>query len=270
MRFVRTHERGRIGRSLVLAAGLCLTVVAAGRAPADTLDGVLVQLPYERPPQPQPTPGNPTIPPSTDQLSSDELKRAEALLPMLEGKQEFWAIGEFVHLGPTVVPVLLKGLQMPGARARYNTVETLSLLKEPSAAPALFELAKQPEELAKIREHALRVAVRLDANQAVPTLVQLTKDPNATIRKVAAFEARYVRQKPLVPALIALLSDDERFVAITALQSLWILTRQESEMHDWEASSKEERQEWAQKWVEWWTAAQGNFELPEPKGKKRL
>ena len=255
-------------RAAACCAGILLLTASATGAQAPR--GSLVQLPYERPPQPQATPGNPTIPPSSDALSSDQLKRAEALLPMLEGKQEFWAMGEFVHLGPSVVPVLLKGLQMPGPRARYNTVETLSLMKDPRAVPALLDLAKQPNEMPKIREHALRVAVRLDPSQPAPTIEAMVKDPNATIRKAAAFEARYIRQKPLVRALISLLVDDERFVAITALQSLWILTRHESEMHDWEASSKEQRQEWAQEWVDWWSAAQGNFELPEPRARKRL
>src|SRR5689334_7539417 len=58
-----------------------------------------VQMPFEAPPKPQPAPDT-SVPPLTEPLGPEELKRAEALLPMLEGKQEFWAIGEFVHLGP--------------------------------------------------------------------------------------------------------------------------------------------------------------------------
>ena len=49
-------------------------------------------------------------------LTDEETKRAEALIPMLDGKQELWAIGEFVHLGPQAVPVLAKALQHPGRR----------------------------------------------------------------------------------------------------------------------------------------------------------
>src|SRR2546426_8724695 len=33
-------------------------------------------------------------------LTEEETKRAEALIPLLDGEQEFWAIGEFVHIGP--------------------------------------------------------------------------------------------------------------------------------------------------------------------------
>ena len=77
-------------------------------------------------------------------FTPEELQRAEALLPLLEGKQEFWAMGEFVHLGEPVVPVVTKALTMPGPRIRYNAIETLSMLKSPTAAPALIETANKP------------------------------------------------------------------------------------------------------------------------------
>ena len=230
-----------------------------------------VQMPYEPPPRPDSAVPDTSIPPSTKALSPEELKRAEALLPLLEGKQEFWAMGEFVHLGPTVIPVLVKGLTMPGARARYNTIETLQMLKEPGAVPALIEVAKQPSEMPRIREHALRVAVRLDSNLVPPAIESMAKDSNPSIRKTAAFEARYVRHNSVVPILISLLPDEERFVAVTAINSLWILTRHESEMHDWEASNRQERGEWAQEWVDWWGGTRDVFQLPEPrKSRKQL
>ena len=223
------------------------------------------QTPYDPPVQPQLPSEAIVIPPSNKPLSSEELQRAEALLPLLEGKQEFWAIGEFVHLGPPVVPVLVKALQMPGPRIRYNAIETLLIMKEPSAVPALVEVAKQPAEMPRIREHALRVSVRLDPALTPPAIDIMAKDPNPSIRKAAAFEARYVRQKAVVPVLISLLSDEERFVAVTAIHSLWTLTRHESEMHNWDDSTKPERVEWAQEWIEWWQAARDSFELPEPR-----
>jgi hypothetical protein len=37
--------------------------------------------------------------------------------------------------------------------------------------------------------------------------------------------------------------DEERFVGLSAEQSLWILTRHETDFHDWETSSLFERQE---------------------------
>ena len=71
--------------------------------------------------------------------------------------------------------------------------------------------------------------------------------------------------------LISLLPDEERFVSVTAVNSLWILTRHESEMHDWEASNRQERGEWAQEWVEWWSGTKDAFQLPEPrKPRKQL
>jgi hypothetical protein len=97
----------------------------------------------------------------------------------------------------------------------------------------------------------------------------MVKDPNPTIRKVAAFESRYVRHKQVIQPLIDLVGDEERFVAISAVQSLWMLTRHETEFHDWEASSKQDRQNWAQEWTEWWNASKDSFELPPPPQRRR-
>lgn len=216
---------------------------------------------FERPPETQKAPDT-SVPPNTQSLSEEELKRAEALLPLLEGKQEYWAIGEFVHLGLPVVPVLVKALTMPGPRIRYNAIETLSILNAASAVPALLDTAKQPNEMPRIREHALRVSVRLDPSQTVEAIAVMAKDMNSSIRKSAAFEARYVRERDVVDVLIGLLVDDERFVSISALHSLWILTRHETEMHDWESSTKSQREEWAQEWSDWWRHEKGTFEMP--------
>ncbi|MBI4402188.1 MAG: HEAT repeat domain-containing protein [Nitrospirae bacterium] len=229
---------------------------------------VPAQMPFDAPPKPEAAP-DVSVPPSSKPLDSDEVKRAEALLPLLEGKQEFWAMGEFVHLGAPAVPVLVKALKMPGARTRYNAIETLLMMKEPGAVPALIEVAKEPNEMPRIREHALRVAVRLDPAQVPPAIELMAKDSNPTIRKAAAFEARYVRHKAVIPSLIGLISDDERFVAITAVNSLWLLTRHESEMHDWDVSTKQDRVEWAQEWIDWWKANQETFELPGPRRPKK-
>lgn len=219
---------------------------------------------YDRPPQGQIAPDT-SVPQNTQELSDEEMKRAEALIPLLEGKQEFWAMGEFVHLGPPVVPVLVRALSMPGPRIRYNAIETMAMLKAPSAVPSLVETAQQTNELPRIREHALRVAVRLDPLRTVPAIQTMVKDPHDTIRKAAAFEARNVRHKDVVPALIGILADEERYVAISAIQSLWLLTRHESEMHDWENSTRAEREEWVQEWREWWETTKDTFELPEPR-----
>lgn len=251
-----------IGALILIAAvphGLRTARVFAEQPPA-----VLVQLPYEAPPKPEPVPDT-SIPPSSKPLGPEEIKRVEALLPLLEGKQEFWAMGEFVHLGPPVVPVLAKALALASPRIRYNAIETMMMIKDPAAAPALIDAARQSNEMPRIREHALRVAVRLDPSLAVPAIETMAKDPNASIRKSAAFEARYVRQKTVIPHLIDLLPDEERFVAITAINSLWLLTRHESEMHDWDSSTKQERVEWAQEWIDWWNANKDRLELPEPR-----
>ncbi|MGQ0811564.1 MAG: HEAT repeat domain-containing protein [Nitrospiraceae bacterium] len=229
---------------------------------------VPVQIPYEAPPQSESVPDI-SVPPNTKPLTPEELKRAEALLPLLEGKQEFWAMGEFVHLGESVTPVLTKALTMQSPRVRYNAIETLSMLKAASAVPALIQTAKESNEMPRIREHALRVSIRLDPSLTPTAIEVMAKDSNSSIRRIAAFESRYVRQKAVVPVLIDLIADEERFVAISAIQSLWMLTRHESDMHDWEASTKQERQEWSQEWIDWWAMSKDSFELPEPKPRQR-
>ena len=226
---------------------------------------VPVQIPYEMPPQFQNTEPAVTVPPNSKPLTPEELQRAEALLPMLEGKQEFWAMGEFVHLGEPSVPVLVKALTMPGPRTRYNAIETLSMLNAASAVPALITSAKDPNEIPRVREHALRVAIRLDPAKTPDAIATMAKDQNSSIRKAAAYGARYVRQKSVVPVLIGMIADDERFVSMSAVQSLWILTLHETEFHDWDASTKADRQEWMQEWTEWWSAQKDAFEIPEPR-----
>lgn len=228
----------------------------------------LIQMPYEAPPESQDVP-DVSVPPNTEPLDEEELQRAEALLPLLEGKQEFWAMGEFVHLGEPSVPVLVKALTMPSPRIRYNAIETLSMMKGVSGVPALVDTAKRAEEIPRVREHALRVAVRLDPLKVPDAIEAMAKDVNPSVRKSAAFEARYVRHKSVIPVLIAMIMDDERFVALSAVQSLWILTRHETEFHDWEASSKQDRADWANEWAVWWDDTKEVFEIPEPKQHKR-
>lgn len=227
-----------------------------------------VQVPYDAPPVGPDVP-DVSVPPNKTPLGPEELKRAEALLPLLEGKQEFWAMGEFVHLGESSVPVLVKALTMSSPRIRYNAIETLLMMKGVAGVPALVETAKEPSELSRVREHALRVAIRLDAAKASEAIDVMAKDPNSSVRKAAAFEARYVRQKAVIPILISMVGDEERFVALSALQSLWILTRHETEFHDWDTSSKQDRAAWSSEWVEWWDSNKETFEIPEPRRPKR-
>lgn len=258
----------RSGLKLIGLLGVLALAVAPALVQGQTPD-VTPNLPevpygYERPPQAVPAPDT-SVQPNDKPLTTEEVQRAEALLPLLDGKQEFWAMGEFVHLGQPVVPILVKALTMPGPRIRYNAIETIGMLKAASAVPALLETAKQTNEMPRIREHALRVAVRLDPLHTAEAIQVMAKDPNGSVRKTAAFEARYVRHKDVVPVLIELVPDEERYVAISALQSLWLLTRHETEMHDWDTSTKQQREEWTQEWQEWWNATKENFELPEPR-----
>jgi hypothetical protein len=228
-----------------------------------------VQVPYEAPPGNQDAP-DVSVPPNTNPLSPEELTRTEALLPLLEGKQEFWAMGEFVHLGESSISVLVKALTMPSPRIRYNVIETLSMMKGVSGVPALVRTAKDVNEIPRVREHALRVAIRLDPSMAPEAIEAMAADLNPSVRKAAAFEARYVRHKAVIPVLISMVTDDERFVALSAVHSLWILTRHETEFHDWDTSTKQDRAAWVSEWVEWWGDYKEVFEIPDlPRPKRR-
>ena len=250
--------------------GIAFFIVLVGIVPTLSAEPIVkgrvtpVQVPYEAPPKGQDLSAE-SVPQNTKSLTAEEAQRAEALLPLLEGAQEFWAMGEFVHLGEPSVPVLVKGLTMAGPRIRYNTIETISMLKATSAVPALAMAAKEPNEIPRVREHALRVAVRLDGAKVVDAIESMAHDQNSSIRKAAAFEARYVREKAVIPVLIGMIADEERFVAFSAVQSLWILTRHETEFHDWETSTKQDRQEWSTEWLEWWNGQKDSFEMLDPK-----
>src|SRR5512146_3152351 len=256
----------RFAWMVATAVMLCVAGVGpqAGAESTGQVWGVPVQMPFEMPPKGDDTPAV-SVPQNTKPLTPEEVQRAEALLPLLEGKQEFWAMGEFVHLGEPGVPVLVKALTMPGQRTRYNAIETIGMLNSVSAVPALIAAAKEPNEIPRVREHALRVAIRIDPAKAPEAIQVMSKDPNSSIRRSAAFESRYVREKSIIPALIEMIADEERFVALSAVQSLWILTLHETEFHDWDISTKADRQEWMVEWREWWDAQKETFTIPEPK-----
>ena len=65
-------------------------------------------------------------------------------------------------------------------------------------------------------------------------------------------------------------ADEERVVACAAGQSRLSLTRNETEFHDWETATKQDRQEWATEWLEWWSGQKDSFEMSDPKRPGRV
>ena len=128
-----------LGWSILFCASTSLAEVGTPASRPAYL--IPVQIPYNAPPEPE-FPEIEQATPAPEVLSEKELKRAEALLPLLEGRQELYIIAEFVHLGKPVVPVLVKALKMPGSRLRYNAIETLSIIKDPRAVPDLLDVAE--------------------------------------------------------------------------------------------------------------------------------
>jgi hypothetical protein len=257
----RTIVRSQVGFWIGMAFLLAGAPVWA--APEFTTSpAYLVQLPYEPPPQREYPPAKEATP-APEALSPQDEERLASLIPLLEGRQEFWAMGEFVHYGKHSVPYLIKALQMPESRIQFNAIETLSMINDPAAIPGLLEVAMNPDEEPRIRSHALRVATRLDPNQVIPALKIMVKDPNSTIRNTAVFESRYVPRKEVLPIIISAISDPEQYVSITARDSFWILTRFSGSIHDWEVSTAEERKEWEKEWWAWWEEHKDQFQ-PAP------
>src|SRR5207245_7648459 len=154
-------------------------------------------------------------------LTEEETKRAEALIPLLDGEQEFWAIGEFVHIGPPAIPVLAKGLRHPSRRVRINAIETMSMIKDKAAVPFLDAVAANEEEIPAVREKALRVAVRMDPLRAVSALQAMAKDPSEPIRNAVVSDSRFVKDKAVIDLLITLLADASSRVAAGVYRSSW-------------------------------------------------
>ena len=230
--------------------GWALSVEQSGPSTQHTFV-VPVQVPFAPPPVQEYPPPLPATP-APEVLTEADLARAEALLPMLEGRQELYAIAEFVHLGKPVVPIVIKGLTMPGVRIRYNSVETLKIINDPQAVPYLLKAALNKNDLVRIRAHALRTAVRIDPHQSLSTMEKLSHDEKDTIRRTVAFEARHIREQAIGPLLITLMGDSERFVSEVALESFWVITRYSGKPHDWASSTHEQRKAWAQEFSAWW------------------
>ncbi len=184
-------------------------------------------------------------------LTEEETKRAEALIPLLDGEREFWAIGEFVHIGPPAIPVLAKGVRHPNRRVRINAIETMSMIKDKAAVPILNAVAANEEEIPAVREKALRVAIR----------EAMAKDPSETIRNAVVSESRIVKDKAVIDLLITLLADDSSSVADGAFRTLWNFTGRMVEGQDFIQSTKEERVAWAKDWARWWSDNRDKFQF---------
>lgn len=235
---------------------------------------VPVQIPYDPPPKTE-IPDIPEPTPAPTELTQKDRERLESLIPLLEGQQEYWAIGEFVHYGNHSVPYLVKALKMPGPRLRYNAIETLGMIKDPSSVPGLLDVALDTNEMSRIRSHAIRTATRIDPSQVVPAIREMVKDSNSTIRNTAVFEARQVRQKEILPIIIEVISDPEQYVSITARDSFWVLTGFIGTPHDWEISTEQDRKEWAKEWWAWWEENKSTLDSspptrPSPEAQKNL
>jgi hypothetical protein len=192
-------------------------------------------------------------------LTEAETKRAEALIPLLDGGQSFWAIGEFVHLGPPAIPILVQALSHPSRRVRINAIEAMYLIKDKSAIQSLNALAANPKEIPAVREKALRVAIRLDPTSAMPALEMMAHDGEEAIRHTVITESRAVKDKAVIDLLIALLADDIPSIADGAAQALYGFTGRLVERQDFLQSTPAQRRAWSEDWAHWWDEHRDSF-----------
>ena len=196
-------------------------------------------------------------------LTEEETKRAEAVIPLLEGSQELWAIGELVHIGPPAVSILAKALTHPSRRVRLNAIEALYLIKDKSAVPTLNATAANTEQIPAVREKALRVAIRLDPPNAVPALQAMAKDPDEAIRNVVVSESRMIPDKAIIELLISMLADDAPSIADGAMRTLYGFTGRYVERQDFVQSTKEQRVAWSKEWTQWWDENRDKFRFSQ-------
>ncbi len=239
-----------------------LVLPYSGLCGESELTGSIVRVQgYDAPPEAE-FPAIPKATPAPETLTEQDRDRLESLVPLLEGRQELWAMGEFVHYGKHSVPFVIKALTMPGTRIRYNAIETLSMIKDPSPVSALLDVAMNTNEISRVRTHAIRVATRLDWMKVFPAIKEMVKDKNSTIRRTAVFEARSVRQKEILPIIIETIGDPEQFVSLTALESFRRLTGFSGSRHKWEISTQEDRKNWSKEWWTWFKENESRFGPP--------
>ncbi|MEZ4270503.1 MAG: HEAT repeat domain-containing protein [Myxococcota bacterium] len=190
--------------------------------------------------------------PAPEVLSSQDVERLTALIPQLGADNAFVAMGEFSFHGKNSVPFLAEALKSADSKIRRNAMTVLTWIKDPSSAPALYEMAMDKTNPSGIRTNALKAAVSLNSSIAAPSIVAMAKDENATVRGSAAFWARAVKQQEVLPALVDLLGDAEMFVTVSALASFSILTGfAGTEPHPWNHSFQKDRQKWSQEFYKW-------------------
>lgn len=217
---------------------------------------------YEAPPPMQEFAPAVSVPQNQAPLDETGIKRARALIPLLGSAASFWAMGEFNHLGRPAIPVLREALRDKDPKVRRNAVEVLSWMPDAQAAPDLLERALDPQEVPNVRIQAFRLAAAVAPESIADALLVLTKEENSSMRMEAARAAVRVKDKRVVSAMIGLLQDEQAFVAVSAINALWTLTKHPSEDHDWAYSRQHERAEWSQEWIDWWKAEGERFEFP--------
>jgi HEAT repeat protein len=128
--------------------------------------------------------------------------------------------------GPSVVPSLLRALRRrPEASVRAGVAEALGYVrpKAPEAVPALIEATK--DAVADVRAAAVYGlgSIRSPADKIFPVLVSALGDKADRVREEAAAALLMTGRKaePAIPALILALKDKSVLVRKLAAQTLW-------------------------------------------------
>lgn len=135
-----------------------------------------------------------------------------------------------------------------GPNERLGAIEAARDVRDGRVTTAVEEQFRYP--YSTVRSAALQALPILDREQGLRLLVRALQDEDAAIREDAAFLLRAERDRRLIPAAIASLTDDNPKVTHLMLRLLHNATGQGSEVKM--TASKKERDKAVSWWLGWW------------------
>ncbi|MFV8753250.1 hypothetical protein ACNOYE_22100 [Nannocystaceae bacterium ST9] len=144
-----------------------------------------------------------------------------------------------LELGRELGPALIEVMDHPNPNTRFYTAFVFQELRDERAIPSLGELSFDPD--ADVRAIAMRVLETYSAEPGFDTAVALIRreldSPNRTRQLHSTRAVGTLRDILAVPKLIELLSSKERYIQEAALESLCSITGQQLGLkpHRWKA-----------------------------------
>ncbi|MBI5368902.1 MAG: hypothetical protein HZA54_17840 [Planctomycetes bacterium] len=249
--------RGRRRRLSGLSPILAAVAAGLGSALLGSCSGVR--------PDPEPLPAVYALAPAVREELTDELVRviesggpiAVAVgLPEPRRVDEFLARALLLRIGPTVLPKLDRLFDASDPRIRLAAIDLARALGDPAAGPRLVRLAAR-DERPEVAARALVVAAELDADGAVPIVLERLRENHDPVRTGAAVTAAQILgRREFVPALIAALELWPPGEEPPVLMALKEITNYSLDEGNWPPGTlrilKTDRPRLIERWKEWW------------------